>query len=915
MLENSQKAIPVFIDEIREKFIQFFSANDHKKLPSSSLVPSSDDKTLLFTNAGMVQFKNYFLGQETPPHKRAVTCQKCVRAGGKHNDLENVGFTKRHHTFFEMLGNFSFGDYFKREAIKFAWEFLTKVLQLDPNDLWVTVHKNDQEAKEIWLKEMGVAAQRFSECGDADNFWAMGETGPCGYCSEIYFDYGAKFAGHAPDGVNDTGDRFVEVWNLVFMEFERDARGNLTKLAQPCIDTGMGLERIAAVMQRDRVAGEQVGDNYFSDLFAKLLAALGEMLLLANADELGSFLLKHGASSKVVIDHTRALVFLIADGVLPSNEGRGYVLRRIIRRAVRHYYLIHKERAVKAPFNKAATYFFVHLAQKLIDLMGKVYPEIAEQQKLITKIILPSEIDKFALTLENGEHDFAEEVARLDLKGEKIIPGAIAFRLYDTYGFPLDLTVEMAKERGLSIDMEGFNQAMEKQRAGSRAASKFGAGGISAAQLDVAASIAATEFVGYAQRECAASTVLALYHMDGSVTEYLACGEEGIVVLDVTPFYAEGGGQVGDSGAIYAEMGSDGVETCFSVKNTLKHGGVYLHYGYVERGNALHLEQEMHAAVNGVRRQAVTMNHSAAHLLHAALRRLVGEHATQQGSAVDERRLRFDFTNFSALSSEELRKIEWLVNREIWRNLPVTTAVKTLAEAKKDGVLALFGEKYGEMVRVVKMGDFSLELCGGTHVTMTGEIGLFKIVLESSVAAGVRRIEALTGAHALEWYEEREREAALKEQSMSAAIMRLEREVQNMRAKLAQSKGQDLASQAQDVGGIKVLVSELEMESVDAKVLRQTLDSLKQQLAPRAVIVLACKHEGKIQLVAGVTPDCVQKIKAGEIVQHIAPMIAGSGGGRADMAQGGGTNVAALVDALNETRAWLAGILNARTAR
>lgn len=954
-------------------------------VPSSSLVPAGDD-TLLFTNAGMVQFKNIFLGKEqlnSAGDTRVVTCQKCVRAGGKHNDLENVGYTKRHHTFFEMLGNFSFGDYFKREAIKYAWEFLTgeEWLHLDPKDLWVTVHKNDAEAKRIWLEEMHVDPQRFSECGDADNFWAMGEVGPCGYCSEIYFDYGAEFAGTAPDGIHDTGDRYVEIWNLVFMEFERDAAGKLTNLAKPCIDTGMGLERIAAVMQRNNLPAEYVGDNYHNDLLKRVRKIVCDDFRI---DILGKdFFVEHDTSVKVIVDHMRAIVFLIADGVLPSNEGRGYVLRRIIRRAVRHARLILTDALRRVAFGNEGRLegCLLHFAEEIISLMESVYFEIRDKNKLITEIVLPTEINKFSSTLENGERYFEEEVARLEKKSisypesnnseskhstsknhpeskttkSKIIPGAIAFRLYDTYGFPLDLTVEMAKERGLTVDMDGFNQAMEKQRDNSRAASKFGVAAAAAQKIDVSG-LAPTKFIGYIESECAQSKILALYHADGSATDYLAYDEEGIIVLDVTPFYAEAGGQIGDSGEIYSHKINavgDGIETFFKVTNTQKCGGVYLHYGTVLRsardvcviddddrddrahsGVALHVGQMVYAAININRRQAIKLNHSAAHLLHKALHHVVGEHALQRGSAVDDERLRFDFAHFNALTAEELCEIEEIVNRAIRSNLTVTTAEKALAAAKAEGVLALFDEKYGDVVRVVTMKDdktrsdkagadfSSQELCGGTHVAHTGEIGKFKIVLETSIAAGVRRIEAVTGENELIFT--RKRDARLSEiatllkaesqqevakvRQLMAHNASLEKEIGMLQAKMVQSKSQNLAEQAQTTAsGAKILVSELEMEGVDAKLLRQTLDSLKQQLQS-AVIVLTHKHEGKIQLVAGVTQDLVARgIKAGEIVQYIAPLIDGSGGGRADMAQGGGTNVTALTGALDAAREWIAG--------
>lgn len=955
-------------DAIRKLFIEFFKARGHQYVESSPLIPAGDN-TLLFTNAGMVQFKDVFLGKEQRDYDCAVTCQKCVRAGGKHNDLENVGYTKRHHTFFEMLGNFSFGGekgYFKREAIKYAWEFLTGNtedggLQLDPKDLWVTVHKNDAEAEKIWLDEMHVDRNRFSKCGDADNFWAMGETGPCGYCSEIYFDYGAKFAGSAPDGVNDTGDRYVEIWNLVFMEFERDAQGKLTPLAKRCIDTGMGLERIAAVMHRTRVClqkfQEYIGDNYFDgardyfllDTMSGMKRDIGdgvlELSLVYISQDVDNYAFKkYLNSAKVIVDHLRAIVFLIADGLIPSNEDRGYVLRKIIRRAIRHYYLMYQNIPVNerstVPFNKITQNLFIDIINKVvIELMSDTYPEIVKAQERIAEI-LSTEINKFSFTLENGERYFAEEVARFALKNTTIIPGAIAFRLYDTYGFPLDLTVEMAKERGLTVDMEGFKQAMEKQRDTSRAASKFGGGamgGANALQLDTSG-VVATNFVGYDQREFAHSKIVAMYRLHeaspGQVerVDYLACNEQGIVILDVTPFYAEAGGQIGDSGEIYFVKQDDArsdidtvteiTTTSFTVENTQKYGNLYLHYGSMlhasHASDVLHVGQNARAEINVDRRQAITINHSAVHLMHKALRLVVGEHALQQGSLVDERRLRFDFAHFSALTAEELREIENIINREIRNNLTVNTEKKTLAEAKAAGALALFDEKYGDVVRVVNMGIFSHELCGGTHVAMTGEIGVCRIIAETGIAAGVRRIEAVTGANALLWFNERvaqlnsvatllkteEKQVLNRVQQLTEHSARLEKEIADLQAKIAHSKGCDLVAAAREVSDIKVLVSELAMEKIDVKILRQTLDSLKQQLHS-AVIVLASKQDDKIQVVVGVTPDCVTRIKAGEIMRYLAPQIDGSGGGRADMAQGGGTNIAALAGALVATQQWI----------
>jgi len=883
-------------DEIRQKFIDYFVTHEHQHVSSSSLIPVNDN-TLLFTNAGMVQFKDLFLGKEKPIYRRAVTCQKCLRAGGKHNDLENVGYTKRHHTFFEMLGNFSFGDYAKYEAIKYAWEFLTVVLKIEPQKLLVTVHEKDEEAAKIWLEEMKVDPACFSKCGDADNFWAMGETGPCGYCSEIYYDYGDGFVGIRPSVAGgDTGDRYVEIWNLVFMEFERDEKGKLTKLPKPSIDTGMGLERIAAVMQQDEIkkAGRSVGDNYESDIFRPLASII---MVRCGFSDAGWG--KYDASVRVIVDHIRAIVFLIMDGVLPSNEGRGYVLRKIIRRATRHMYLIHKGiNSSRNSFDQIAC----ELCVELVKVMRGIYHEISDAQQRSINEVLNNEITKFAITLENGIKCFEQEIATLTATVTQpiaTIPGVIAFNLYDTYGFPLDLTMEMAKERGFNVDLDSFNREMAIQRENSRAASKFA---VDSFRFDIGDNVnnifdAATTFVGYEQNECDSKIVM-LCKRGGAVVDCLVNGEEGIVVLDTTPFYAEAGGQVGDSGGIF--IGSDDF---FVVNDTKKYGKIYLHYGQVKKGTLRCNDDVMvRAVINHDRRRTITLNHSTAHLLHRALQMVLGEHALQRGSLVDDKKLRFDFTHFNALTAEEIREIESVVNREIRNNLAVTTAVTSLADAKASGVLALFDEKYGDKVRVVKMGEFSQELCGGTHVARTGDIGVFKITVETSIAAGVRRLEAVTGENVLSWFEELANKHMSELYQLEVNNANLKKEIANLQTKMALSKSTDLIDRAIEVAGVKVLVAAL--DNIDVKNLRVTLDNLKQQMQC-AVILLASVTDNKIQLVAGVTSNCITKVKANEIIQHLVLKIDGSGGGRSDMAQGGGTKVVALADALADIKQWI----------
>lgn len=896
--------------EIRTKFLDYFETNGHTKISSSSLVPINDP-TLLFTNAGMVQFKDVFLGKEIlrdkngDPIKRAVTCQRCVRAGGKHNDLENVGYTTRHHTFFEMLGNFSFGDYFKKDAIHYAWDFLTnkeKGLGIPPERLLVTVHEKDSEAAEIWKKEFaathtlpqGGIEQGIICCGDKDNFWAMGETGPCGYCSEIFYDHDPSgelgLSGGKPGESNEGGDCYVEIWNLVFMQFERDAKGNLTPLPRPSVDTGMGLERIAAVMQ-------SVYDNYDIDIFKKLTKAFElnwKKIESINSQNQKDFQNKLKFTIRVINDHIRSAAFLIADGVIPSNEGRGYTLRGIIRRAIYHLYDI--------GIRKSYFYSFV---PTLIEEMSDVYPELELKtiQENIQEILKREEI-QFLETLERGVKILNQEINQLIKKNEKIIPGITAFTLHDTYGFPIVLTTEIAKKRGFQVDQTSFETEMEKQRERSRAASKF------TVQNDLKINISGeTEFVGYTNNSCE-STIIAIFDGNGDPCEFLKTDEEGIIILDKTPFYAESGGQVGDVG--YLESNEKFI---FQVNDTIKHGKLFLHKGCVECGTFKE-NQIIEARISIEKRNATRLNHSSAHLLHKALQIVLGEQATQRGSYIDSKRLRFDFAHFETLSTTDLQRLEQIVNTAIRANYEIITSIASIEEARKMGAIALFGEKYGDKVRVIKIADFSMELCGGTHVKRTGDIGLFKIISESGVASGTRRIEAMTGENALEWINQGEDElqqamkllsanrdqVAQKIQQLFTKQRVLEKELTQIKSSLAADKGNDLAMQAQQINGINVLAAKL--DNVDAKTLRQTLDTLKDKLKP-AVIILATENSGKIQLVSGVSKNICEKYKANELLQYVAKQIDGTGGGRPDMAQGGGTNVAALDKALQAVTNWV----------
>ncbi|KTC85790.1 MULTISPECIES: alanine--tRNA ligase [Legionella] len=836
--------------EIRQAFFDYFAARKHKIVESSPLIPGNDP-SLLFTNAGMVQFKDIFLGLETRSYHRAVSSQRCVRAGGKHNDLENVGYTARHHTFFEMLGNFSFGDYFKREAINYAWEFLTEVLKLPPERLWVTVYKDDDEAADIWLKELGVSSERFSRCGEKDNFWSMGDTGPCGPCTEIFYDHGPEIAGGPPGSPDEDGDRYIEIWNLVFMQFNRDKSGQLHPLPKPSVDTGMGLERIAAVVQG-------VHNNYDIDIFQHLIRSICKLVSSIDPEHV---------SLKVIADHIRACSFLIADGVVPSNEGRGYVLRRIIRRAVRHG-------------NKLGlpTPFFCKLVQPLIEVMGDAYPELISHREQIERILAQEE-SQFARTLEQGLRLLQEQIQ--SLKGKEIA-GDIAFKLYDTYGFPLDLTADIAREQGLTIDMEEFNQCMQQQRELSQSASQF------ATDYSVTTQLAeSSEFHGY-QKENLHSKISALL-ADNKKVSKLIKGSRGAVILDHTPFYAESGGQVGDRGKLL-----DG-RSVFRVDDTQRIGQAIVHYGEVLEGEFAD-NQEVKALIDVARRDAIRMNHTATHLLHAALKAIVGSHVQQKGSLVDAERARFDFSHFEGLTSTQLRQLEILVNDRIRANDKVVTEIMSVEEAKKSGAVALFGEKYGDSVRVLSLGEFSKELCGGTHASRTGDIGLFKIVAEYGIASGVRRIEMVTGAYALTWVNQQldhldEVAAKLKTNTVNVSeklsqflhdIKQQEKELVRLNAKLVAKSGADLLNEVKNINGVNLLVKQL--DNMDNQTLRTTLDQLKSSL-DNAVIVLITTSQDKMNVVAGVSKSLLGRVPtAAMLVKHLC----GKGGGREDMAQGGG---------------------------
>ncbi|MFN3565283.1 MAG: alanine--tRNA ligase [Burkholderiaceae bacterium] len=866
--------------EIRDRFLKYFESKGHTIVRASSLVPANDP-TLLFTNSGMVQFKDVFTGRETRPYKRAATAQKCLRAGGKHNDLENVGYTARHHTFFEMLGNFSFGDYFKRDAIKYAWELLTKVYGLPPEKLWTTVYIDDDEAYDLWTREIGVPRQRCIRIGDkpgqpkyvSDNFWQMADTGPCGPCSEIFYDHGPAVEGGPPGSPDADGDRYIEIWNLVFMQFDRDDKGVLTPLPKPCVDTGMGLERLAAVLQG-------VHSNYEIDLFRDLIKAAARETKTRDLSN---------NSLKVIADHIRACGFLIADGVIPGNEGRGYVLRRIIRRALRHGYKLGRTEP-----------FFHKLVADLVGAMGDAYPELREMQPRIEGVLRQEE-ERFGETLENGMKILDAALGQMSSGDPRMLDGETVFVLYDTYGFPVDLTADICRERGIGVDHAGFERAMQRQREQARAAGRFRmAGGVEYAGDR-------TRFVGYEHLQTEAR-VVALY-VDGAPVSEVRSGQRAIVVLDTTPFYAESGGQVGDRGQIVGPGGT------FEVLDTQKiMPDVFGHHGVVKTGS-IEFGDTVRAQVDGRLRARTMRNHSATHLMHKALREVLGAHVQQKGSLVDAEKTRFDFSHDAPLTPEQIRRVEEIVNREILANTPTQARVMNFDDAVRGGAVALFGEKYGDEVRVLDIGS-SRELCGGTHVARTGDIGLFKIVSEGGVAAGIRRVEAVTGEGALAYAQAIETQLAEVAAALKAPVAEVpqkiahlletvksfEKEVARLKSKLASSQGDELAAQAADVKGVKVLAATL--DGADARVLRDTIDQLKNKLKS-AAIVLASVEGGKVQLAAGVTADAVAKVKAGELVNFVAQQVGGKGGGRADLAMAGGTDPAKLPAALAGVRSWV----------
>lgn len=864
-------------NDIRQSFLEFFQSKEHEIVSSSSLVPANDP-TLLFTNAGMVQFKDLFLGREKRDYKRATSSQRCVRAGGKHNDLENVGYTARHHTFFEMLGNFSFGDYFKQEAITFAWEYLTDVLQIPEEKLWVTVFEEDDEAADIWLKEIGVSPERFSRCGEADNFWSMGDTGPCGPCSEIFYDHGEDIPGGPPGSEDADLDRYIEIWNLVFTQYDRDKSGKLTPIPHPSVDTGMGLERITAVMQ-------DVHNNYEIELFEKIISAIKK---LAGNNDIDL------TSSRVVADHIRSCSFLIADGVTPSNEGRGYVLRRIIRRAIRH--------GNKLGFTSS---FFHKLVDVLDEIMGDAYPELRESKSHIQNVLLKEE-ERFAETLEQGLKVLDDVTKKMS---GNVIEGKDVFRLYDTYGFPVDLTADIARERNLTVDMEGFNRAMAEQRQRARAASKFDVG-VSVETDDSLVSA----FTGYDRLE-QKTTVIAVYQ-DGRNVQTLSEGEVGGVILLETPFYAQSGGQVGDKGELFSK------DAFFEVEDTKKQGKSHIHLGTLRTGS-IKVGDILRASVDDTRRTAIMRNHSATHLLHAALRVVLGEHVTQKGSLVEDDRLRFDFSHSEPLTKEELIEIERLVNAQILSNEDSRVQEMSLEKAKASGAMSLFGEKYEDTVRVLSIGgEFSTELCGGTHVERAGDIGLFKIISESGIASGVRRVEAVSGMGALDWIKTAEdklqrmsellkTDVEMVDTKLSQQIeksRKLEKELEQLKGKLANSASSEMLDEAIEIEGVKVIAKSL--EGVDPKSLRDLVDQFKNKLGT-AVLLFATVSDSKVNLVAGVTKDKTDQIKAGELVNFVAQQVGGKGGGRPDMAMAGGNDPDSLPAALEKVPEWIKDKLSA----
>src|SRR5579863_3514482 len=866
------KAKYMSTSEVRRTFLDYFKKHGHTVVPSSSLVPHNDP-TLLFTNAGMVQFKDVFLGKEKRDYVRAVSSQRCVRAGGKHNDLENVGYTARHHTFFEMLGNFSFGDYFKREAIRYAWEFVTVRLKLDPARLWVTVYYDDNDAADLWLNDIGVAPERVQRMGEASNFWAMGDTGPCGPCSEIYYDHGPEIAGGLPGTPQEDGDRYVELWHLVFMQYERAADGSLTPLPKPSVDTGAGLERLAAVMQG-------VHSNYDIDLFRELITAAAEATGATD---------RSSPSLRVIADHIRASSFLIADGVLPSNEGRGYVLRRIIRRAVRHGYQLGQ-----------AQPFFYKIVPALVTAMGAAFPELTRAAGEVQRA-LKQEEERFAETLSAGMLQFD---ARMREQGGDTVPGSLVFLLHDTYGFPPDLTADIARERSLSVDIAGYEREMQAQRDRARAASKFGVEQRGSAQL-----AERSEFCGYEADECQGRVVALL--RDGTGVEALSAGERGEVILDRTVFYAEGGGQVGDTGELLGAAA-----TRFEVEDTQKRGAAHSHIGRLVAGR-LQVGDSVLARIDAARRAAIRLNHSATHLLHAALRKVLGTHVTQKGSLVAPDRLRFDFAHYQPLTGEQRSQVEKLVNDEIRGNAEAAIRMMDYEQAIAGGAMALFGEKYDSRVRVLSMGEFSTELCGGTHVRRTGDIGIFHIVSETGVAAGIRRIEAVTGQAALDYVNRVDtlladiaqqvhgapEETAAKVREALERIRALEKENRGLKDKLALGQGTDLAASAVDVAGVMVLATRL--DGADAGTLRSAVDQLKSRLGSAIVVLGSVDSDSKVVLVAGVTQDQTGRVKAGELISAVAAQVGGKGGGRADFAQAGGSKPLALDQALASVTPWV----------
>ncbi len=855
--------------QIRQQFLDFFASKQHQVVPSSSLIPGND-ATLLFNNAGMVQFKDVFLGAESRPYTRATSSQRCVRAGGKHNDLENVGYTARHHTFFEMLGNFSFGDYFKQEAIKFAWEFLTEVVKLPQEKLLVTIYHDDEEAFEYWSKDIGLSEDRIIRIATSDNFWSMGDTGPCGPCSEIFYDHGEHIWGGPPGSPEEDGDRFIEIWNLVFMQYNRQSDGTMEPLPKQSVDTGMGLERISAILQG-------VHSNYEIDLFQGLIAAAASVTNAQDMDD---------KSLRVVADHIRSCAFLISDGVMPSNEGRGYVLRRIIRRAVRHGNKLGAQGA-----------FFFKLVAALIEQMGQAYPELAKQQEIIEKVLRIEE-EQFGKTLERGLAILEESLS--DLKGD-VIPGDLVFKLYDTYGFPADLTADVARERQMTIDHKGFEECMAVQRKTAQQAGKFGADYNEQLKSDKH-----TDFKGYDSTHYSA-TVVEVF-AGGEAVQLLEDGQEGIVVLDRTPFYAESGGQTGDTGTIIVAGGE------FNVTNTTKLGNAFAHHGKVQ--GRIGINDKVDATIDDARRDRIKKNHTATHILHEVLRQLLGEHVSQKGSLVQADRLRFDFSHFEAVTKDELRDIERVVNDEIRRNFALNTELMAIDDAKAKGAMALFGEKYDDEVRVVTIGDYSIELCGGTHVERAGDIGLFKIVSESGIAAGVRRIEAVTGADAVAYVSEQEQQlsdvAALVKGDSASVLEKvtallekskgLEKQIAQLNDKLASAAGASLLDSIVEINGVKLLVANV--EGTESKALRGMVDDLKNKIGS-GVIALGVASGEKVSLIAGVTKDLTGKVKAGDLVNHMAGQVGGKGGGRPDMAQAGGSEPQNLAAALDSVTAWL----------